>query len=255
MKLGLVTYNLAKDFTLPELLELCRDCEIEGVELRTTHAHGVEPGLSPAARREVRERFAASGVTLWGLGSTCEFHSPDPAVVAENVRTCAGFAQLAHDTGARGVKVRPNGLPSEVPEEKTLEQIGRAVAECARQAGELGVEIWVEVHGAATQEPLRMKRIMEHAAHPNAGLTWNSNPTDLKGGSIRESFELLKPWIRSCHINELPDRRYPWRELFSLLDGAGYDRFTLCECQESSDPHRVLRYYAALWRAMTAREP
>ena len=66
-------------------------------------------------------------------------------------------------------------------------------------------------------------------------------------GSVKASFELLKPWIRSCHITELADTRYPWRELFSLLREAKYDRYTFAEVAESSEPERFLRWYRALW--------
>ena len=34
-------------------------------------------------------------------------------------------------------------------------------------------------------------------------------------------YELLKPWLRNAHINELWKTDYPWRELFSLMKQAG----------------------------------
>ena len=40
--LGLVTYNVAKDWDLDTILRLVREAGLEGVEFRTTHAHGVE---------------------------------------------------------------------------------------------------------------------------------------------------------------------------------------------------------------------
>ncbi|HOJ22049.1 MAG TPA: hypothetical protein PLY56_10980 [Armatimonadota bacterium] len=58
MKLGLVTYNLASDWDVPTIIERCQRTGFEGVELRTSHAHGVEPDLSPMARAEVRQRDA-----------------------------------------------------------------------------------------------------------------------------------------------------------------------------------------------------
>jgi sugar phosphate isomerase/epimerase len=64
MKLGLVTYNMAKDWDLPTLIEKCRSTGFEAVELRTTHAHGVEPSLSAAERQAVRRQFEGSGVRL-----------------------------------------------------------------------------------------------------------------------------------------------------------------------------------------------
>ena len=63
----------------------------------------------------MRKRFADSGVTLWGLGTTCEYQSGDQAVVASNIDETKRWCQLAEDIGAHGVKVRPNGLPKDVP--------------------------------------------------------------------------------------------------------------------------------------------
>ena len=102
----------------------------DAVELRTTHKHGVEISLSPAARAEVRKRFEDSPVKIGGLGTTCEYHSPDPAVVRKNIDETKEWVKLAKDLGSPSVKVRPNGLPKEVPEEKTLEQIGKSLREC-----------------------------------------------------------------------------------------------------------------------------
>jgi hypothetical protein len=36
------------------------------------------------------------------------------------------------------------------------------------------------------------------------------------------------------------------------MKAVNYDRFTLAEIPGSSDPERVMRYYAALWRELTA---
>src|SRR5688500_8982840 len=77
-KLGLVTYMVGSKWDVPTLIDVCKKSGVAAVELRTTHAHGVEPTLPPEQRAAVRKRFEDGGVVLWGLGSTCEFHSPDP---------------------------------------------------------------------------------------------------------------------------------------------------------------------------------
>lgn len=66
MRFGLVTYLWGKDMDLPTLLDVCEKSGVLGVELRTQHAHGVEPVLSKAQRIEVRKRFADSPVELVG---------------------------------------------------------------------------------------------------------------------------------------------------------------------------------------------
>ncbi len=256
MKLGIVTYNVARDWDLPTLLKNCQAAGIEGVEPRTTHAHGIEPSLSPSERRDVRERFTDAGVALWGLGSICEFHAADPAIVRKNIDDCREWVSLARDLGARGVKVRPNGLRKDVPAEQTLAQIADALKECGRFGAENGVEIWVEVHGAETQRPSNMRRIMDLCGHENVGVVWNCNPGEVENGSIRGAFDLLRPFIRSCHITELWGD-YPFRELFGLFRETGYDRFTLCEVGSAIGPDSgtpFLKCYRGLWKELHRAE-
>jgi sugar phosphate isomerase/epimerase len=256
-RLGIVTYNIAAKWDVPTILKVCKNVGLSPVELRTTHKHGVEPALSKEQRKEVRQRFADAGIEIWGCGTVCEFHSPNPEVVKKNIETCKEFVQLVADIGGRGVKVRPNGLPKDVPVEKTLEQIGKSLIPCGHAAADANVEIWVEVHGSGTSHPPFIKKIMEHCGHPSVGLTWNSNQTDIKNGSVAEYFNLLRPWIRSCHINEIYKDAmgvYPYRELFRLFRETGYDRVTLVEVGKSPPDdaagEELLRYYKALWKEL-----
>jgi len=248
-KLGTVTYNLAKDWEIATIIKNCEETGFEAVELRTTHKHGVEPSLDAAARAEVRRQFADSKVRLLSLGTVCEFHSPDAAVIRKNIDECKRFLELARDLGCLGIKVRPNGIPAKVPEEKTIAQIGAALRECAEAS--VGVEIWVEVHGKDSCHPPRVAGMMKACDHPGVGVCWNSNAEDLMGGkSVKPAFDLLKPWLRNVHINELWNEAYPWRELFTLLRESGYSRYTLAEIPETTDPIRLMRYYRGLWREL-----
>jgi sugar phosphate isomerase/epimerase len=253
-RLGLVTYNLAAQWDLPTLLKICKSVGVSPIELRTTHKHGVEPSLSKDERAEVKRKFADAGVEFWGCGTTCEFHSSDAAEVKKQVETCKDFIKLSADLGGKGVKVRPNGLPKDVPVEKTLDQIGKALIECGKAASDAGIEIWVEVHGPGTSHPPHMKTIMDACGLDNVGLTWNSNAADIREKSVAEYFKLLRPHVKSCHINELwkdSTGVYPYRELFRLFRETGYDRVTLCEVgrtpPDAASGEEVLRYYKALW--------
>jgi sugar phosphate isomerase/epimerase len=251
-RLGTVTYNVPKDWDLDTLLKILPQAGIAAVEFRTGHAHGVEPALGAPGRAEVKQRCADAGLVILSLGSVCEFQSPDPAVVRQNVETCRDFVHLARDLGARGVKVRPNGFPKDADHEKTLAQIGRALRECGEIAQAQGVEIWLEVHGSGTQEPANVRRIMDHCGHRSVGVNWNSNATDVKDGSVRASFELLRPQLMSCHINDLWGS-YPYRELFTLMRQTGYDRYTMCEVGtpvKAEDGLLFFRCYKGLWREL-----
>lgn len=256
-QLGLVTYNVAKDWDLATILKVCKETGVAAVECRTTHKHGVEPKLTPGQRKDVKKQFADSGVVFWGCGSTCEFHAADPAVVKKNIEDCKRFIGLVKDLGGKGVKVRPNGVPKGADLQKTLAQIGGALIECGKAAGDAGVEIWVEVHGAITQVPKNMRAIMDACGHPAVGVCWNSNAADLDANkSAAASFDLLKPFLRSCHINDLENDKngkYPYREVFKLLRGAGYDRYTLIEYGKSFDVAagtEFLKSYRKQWEEL-----
>jgi len=250
LKLGTVTYNIAKDWDLPTLIKNLTEAGFDGVELRTTHKHGVEIALAPAARAEVRKRFEDSPVKIGGLGTTCEYHSPDAAVVRKNIDETKEWVKLAKDLGSPSVKVRPNGLPKEVPEEKTLEQIGKSLRECGMFAEENGVKIQLEVHGTETSRVPRIRKILDYGGnHPGVRICWNSNQTDLLDGGFEANFKLLKDQIGQIHIRDLYLEEYPFRALISNLAAMNFQGYCFAEIPESADPVRVLKYFRGMFRA------
>ena len=249
MKLGTVTYNLAKDWDLETLIKNCEAAHFEGVELRTTHAHKVEVDLTKAQRADVRKRFADSAVQLMGLGSAFDYHTPDADKLRRDIAATKDYILLAHDVGASGVKVRPNALPKEVPKEKTLDQIGKALREVGEYGDGFGVAIRLEVHGSGTSLLPNIKTIMEAANHRNVGVCWNSNPTDLDGDGFDRNFDRVKDKIFSVHLRDLFLEDYPFRRLFTRLNEIQFGGFCLAEIPPSADPVRVMQYFRALWLA------
>jgi len=250
MQLGLVTYQWGADWDLPTLLKNCQATGFAGVELRTTHKHGVEPSLDEAARKEVANRFADSGIELVGLGTTCEYHSPDPAELRRNIEETKSFIRLCHDVGGSGVKVRPNGLPAGVPVDKTLAQIGHALDEVASYGEGYGVEIRLEIHGRGTSEIPNIRKIMDVSKHPGSKLCWNCNSADLDGPGLAANFRSVQDRIGTVHIHDLISS-YPWPELFALLKAANFNGWTLLEeGSQTSDPIRVMQYYRLLWEKL-----
>lgn len=251
-RLGVVTYQIAKDWDVETLIANCTETGFEGAELRTGHAHQVEVDLSPTERQQIKARFADSAVELVGLGSAFEYDAVDASELQANIDGTKEYVRLAADVGATGVKVRPNKIHEEegVPREQTFEQIGRALAECGDFARDYGIEIRLEVHGRVTCEPPNIRTILDHADSDNVFACWNSNMNDRdESGSIDANYALLEKDIRLVHITELANE-YPWSRLFELLKGSGYAGFTLAEIPAAdADALRLMRYYRALWLA------
>lgn len=232
MKLGLVTYLWGQDWDLPTLLANCEKTGLLGVELRTQHAHGVEKSLSSAERKEVKNRFADSPVTCVGYGSNFEYHQVDQALVKKNIEDTKAYLKLCKDIGATGIKVKPNGLPAEVPKEKTIAQIAASLNEVGKYASDLGQLVRVEVHGKLTQQLPNMKAIFEQVTEKSVKVCWNCNDQDLLPPGLEENFNSVKKWFGdTVHIRELNVGEYPYQQLMDLFVGIKYDGWILLEAR------------------------
>lgn len=235
MKFGLVTYLWGKDWDLPTLIANCEKSGLQGVELRTQHAHGVETSLSAAQRAEVKKRFDDSPVTCLGYGSNFEYHSPDPEALRMNIEQTKEYIKLCRDIGATGIKVKPNTLPPDVPKEKTFAQIAASLNEIGKFAQDFDQLIRVEVHGRYTQELPNMKAIFDQVTEPNVKICWNCNQSDLLPPGFEENFNMVKEWLGDViHVHEFDQGDYPYTDLFQLLTGMKYRGWLLLEA--SSDP-------------------
>jgi sugar phosphate isomerase/epimerase len=229
---GLVTYMWGAEWDLPTLLENCKKTNVLGVELRTTHAHKVEPDLNDAQRAEVAKRFSDAGVTCVGIGSDERLCSPDPAALKKAIEKSKEFVRLSHDIGGSGVKVKPNDFHPPVPPEKTIEQIGKALNELGEYAAGFGQQIRLEVHGKCS-EPATIKKIMDVATNENVFLCWNSNKTDLSGEGFEKNFQILRPRFGSTlHVRAFNAPDYPWQELFNKLVQSKWEGWMLCEAAD-----------------------
>jgi sugar phosphate isomerase/epimerase len=241
MRYGLVTYLWGKDWDLPTLIENCQRSLCLGVELRTTHAHGVETTLDKDQRREVSKRFADSPVVLVGIGSNERFDNPDPNVVTQAIERSKEFVVLSHDVGGSGVKVKPDSFYDDVPREKTIEQIGRALNELGSFAAGWGQQIRLEVHGQCAQLPT-IKAIMDIADNPNVSVCWNSNAQDLEGLGLEYNFNLVKDRFgATLHVRELESDNYPYHQLMDLLVRSDYNGWVMLEASSKpADPVAAL---------------
>lgn len=235
---GLVTYMWGADWDLPTLLENCKQANVLGVELRTTHAHKVEPDLTEKQRADVAARFSDAGVTCVGIGSDERLCHPVAAKLKQAIEKSKEFIRLSHDIGGSGVKVKPNDFHADVPREKTIEQIGKALNELGQYAAGFGQQIRLEVHGKCSELPT-IKAIMDVASNENVFVCWNSNKTDLAGDGLESNFQLVRPRFgATLHVRDFHAPDYPWPQLFSLLVKSKWNGWMLCEASNKV-PDRV----------------
>lgn len=251
LKIGLMTYLIGKDWDIETVIKNCAESGFQSVELRTTHAHGVEVNLSPDQREEVRRRFKDSSLETISLASGFQYHSPDPDELEKNIRGTKDYILLAKDVGATGIRVFPNALPEEVPHEKTMEQIGKALAEVGSYGNDHGVEVRVCVHGSGTNSVPVIKKIIDYSQSPYVYVNWNCNITDAEGEGLEYNFNSVKDRIRGVHMHDLHDPAYPYRQFFGLLSEMGYNGYCNAEIERvSCEPVEFMKCYKGLFLAL-----
>jgi sugar phosphate isomerase/epimerase len=79
VKLSLLTYNMARSWELPRILEMARHGGYAGIELRaeSNHRHGAELESTPEQRREIRHRVQDAYLEIACLGLSSRFDTPD----------------------------------------------------------------------------------------------------------------------------------------------------------------------------------
>ncbi len=244
IRFGLVTYLWGADLALDELVRACVGGGLLGVELRTTHAHGVEPSLDARRRRELRAFLADSPLEWVGIGSDERFDHPDPLALTRAIEATMDFLQLSRDIGATGVKVKPDSFHEGVPRERTVEQIGRALRVVGRHAAEIGQAVRLEVHGSCADPPT-IAAILEVADHPAVGACWNCNAQDLGGAGLARNFELLRPRFGdTLHVRAHDRHDYPYAELAGLLTASQWRGWMLLEARGELPADRAAAFAA-----------
>ncbi len=248
LKLGLMTYTLGKDWDIETIIKNCTETDWVHAELRTTHGHGVEISLNKKERAEVKKRFEDSSLEAISLASAFQYHYTDPSELKKNIEGTKEYLQLAADVGAIGIRVFPNAFPKGVDKEKTMEQIGKSLAEVGEFGHNLGVDVRVCVHGSGTGNVPVIKKILDYSGSEHVYVNWNCATSDTEGEGLEKNFNMVKDKIRGVHMHEFHSK-YPYRAFLKLLRKSGYKGYCNAEIPSSCEPIRLMHYYRTLFLA------
>jgi sugar phosphate isomerase/epimerase len=260
MKLSLLTYNMARTWELPKILEFARQAGYAGLEFRAeaNHKHGVELEASAEARREIRYRIEDAYLEAACLGLSSRFDTPDTAKRRDVVERTKRYVELAADINCRRIRVFGNDMPKEglngeppPARETVLHYVGDALRELAEFAAPHGVDVLLEMHGQFNYWHFALTAV-EHAGHTGVGLVYNCDQRDVSGGSIAAVYGRVRHAIRHVHMHAFT-RGYPYPELFALLQRDGYAGYLSSEI-DAAEPTQedYLAMYAQLFRAWNA---
>ena len=258
MRFGLATYTWGKDWDVPTLIANCAQAGVYGVELRTSskYAHGVELTLPAAQRAEVKQRFVDSPVRVVSLACSERFDWPEPDQLRAALETAKAHLQLSRDVGCDVLRVFPNQFHPNVPHDKTIAQIAKAVDELGVCAAGLGQEVSLEAHGPAGELPT-LRAIMDRVTQRSVRVRLNCDVRDTQGEGFVANFNLVKTFLsRIIHLHDLGDPKYPYQLMVDLLVQAKWEGWALAE-RDNTVPDRVLALTEQrhAWEAMLEKAP
>lgn len=253
MKLGLLTYNVARDWDLEKLIEVSKKLGYAGIEFRvdSEHKHGVEIDSSKKARKEIKNRLEDAYLEAIGIGTSSRFESSEKSVRRENIERAKKCVELASDIDAKYVRVFGNQFQAGSDREEVVRWVGEALTEINEFAKPYKVEALLEMHGDFNFWKYTLKAL-ELSNIPGAGLVYNCDKRDMIGNSIKPTYSRVRHLIKHVHMHALIGT-YPYKEFLQLLKDDGYDGYLSAEIDgPTSDAETVLAYYSALYYEMVS---
>ena len=257
MKFGFTAYTWGKDWDIPTIIANCTRAKALGVEIRTSmkFPHGIELDMSAAGRAEAKKRFAGSPVSIVGLACSEKFDHVDAGKLKAAIEAAKGYMQLSHDVGGRGVRVFANDFHKEVPQEKTIEQVAKALNEVGQYAAGQGQWVRLENHGSMGRFTT-LRKIMDQVTEKNVRIKLNCDAKDDEGGKFEANFSLIKGFLDdTLHMHDLnQDTKFPYQLQSNLLIDMGWEGWWLVE-MSSNVPDKVEALIALRkgWESMVAK--
>ncbi len=201
MKYSFMTFSCPQ-LSLDDALSLAKRIGYDGVEPRVAsgHKHGIETDIDAAKRREIRSKFAESGIAACCVATSCRYADPNTAqqMIDETLRC----TDLAGDIGAPTIRVFGGQMGVGLSREEAIDLVAKSLGSVADHAASREVIICMETHDAWC-DPKNVAEVMKRVNHPAICVNWDiMHPVRTGYATIDGSFETLKPWIKHLHIHD-----------------------------------------------------
>jgi sugar phosphate isomerase/epimerase len=202
MKLSFMTWA-CPDWDLNQIITGAIRYDYDGVEPRVEEKqkHGIELDLTRKRRKEVRSQFADCGLEISCLATSRTYSMADSAARAESVELTRRFIDLAADIGCRHIRVFGGGLPPDVQRPEAHRYVAEALRQCGEHAAPRKVFVCLETHDSFSRAEDAVETV-KLADHANVAICWDFMHPFRAGNTFAEAFELVKPFVRHCHVHD-----------------------------------------------------
>ncbi|HEY3319426.1 MAG TPA: sugar phosphate isomerase/epimerase family protein [Planctomycetota bacterium] len=254
MHLGLMAYQLAKDWDLETTAKMCREGKMESFEFfaEPSYKQKISLEMQPAEAKKCRKVFADNGVHIAGLAITERYDGPSVAAVKEAVARTKQYVLLAVDMGAPRLRCLGDRFHDGEPKAWTIARVSNALSEIVQYSAGLGVDIGFEMHGSfsAWEDALE---VVKRVNHPRCYLVHNSQPANTPVDDFDRVFEIIRPHLGHVHFHDLLDTKFPYKKFIRKLRDSNYEGYCSLELEPSQDPLRVMHLTRAVFEEFVAK--
>ncbi|HJN18168.1 MAG TPA: sugar phosphate isomerase/epimerase family protein [Armatimonadota bacterium] len=202
MKLSFMTWA-CPDWDINQIITGAIRYGYDGVEPRVEakQKHGIDLELKKKDRKEIRQQFEDCGLDISCLATSRTYSSADASERAESVELTKKYVDLAADMGCPTIRVFGGGLPEGVERPDAHKYVAECLRECGEHAKSRKVFVCLETHDSFSRAEHCVETV-KLADHPNVQIVWDFMHPFRAGNSHAEAFELVKPYVKHCHVHD-----------------------------------------------------
>jgi len=254
MHLGLMAWQMAKDWDVETTAKMCKEGRMESFEFlaEPSYKQKISLEMQPAEAKKIRKTFTDAGVHCACLSINERFDWPNVAQVKEAIAHAKQYVLLAVDIGAPRLRVLGDKLHDTEPKSWTIARVASALSELVHYSAGLGVDIAFEMHnGFANWED--SLEVVKKVNHPRCYLVHNSQPANTPPEDFDRVFEIIRPHIGHVHFHDLLDPKFPYKKFIRKLRDTNYEGYCSLELAPSQDPTRVMHLTRAVFEEFVAK--
>lgn len=221
----------------PKVIQQATKNHYSGIEIRGIKGDLDLPAnsiFSPTNISSTKRQVEDAGLKIVNLGSSANMHFLDPKKRQNNLDEAKKYIELANHLSCPFIRVFPNDLPKDQPENDTVNTIIQSLIELGDFAKSTGVKVLLESHGKVIKSDMLL-HIMETTNHPQVGLVWDFfNMWSITKEPPTHVYAVLKKYIFHTHIKDaivsdmgekytlLGQGNAPIKEALHALKSGGY---------------------------------
>jgi sugar phosphate isomerase/epimerase len=206
-KLGIIHYNLPKEWSLTDFLQYCRDTGFEYVELSVGDIWDEsDPSSDPGQGAEtVRAQVDSFGLKVSALSSGNDFVLLDKVEIRAQVARMRRICEAAPILGTQIIRTEGGRPKDAVPQSRYVEAMAECLTRCLEFAEPAGIKLAVDNHGLVTNDADLQVELFQRVGSTCVGANLDTMNYLWAGNDLSEIdrfYEIIAPYTFHTHMKD-----------------------------------------------------